>query len=201
MILNIPIFPLEGVIFFPGTNLPLNIFEPRYLQMVDYALKKDKLIGMIQSKNKDELYSTGCLGKITSFEQTSDGRYVINLTGQNYFSPKKELTSKNKFRIVQANIIELNIKFTNQNLDQVNKTSLLDLYKNFISPDSESMDLSLIKDVDTSILIKFMAMTSPFSVADKQMLLETFHLKKMSDNLEILFEYYLAKKKNQQSIN
>ena len=201
MIIDIPIFPLEGVIFFPETNLPLNIFESRYIEMIDYSLKKQKKIGMIQTKNKDELYSTGCVGEITSFEQTNDGRYLINLTGQNYFSIKKELSSKKNFRIVEAKIIKLKPNPSGQSGVEINKVSLLRLYQKFISQDKDSIDLNLVKDIDASMLVKFIAMTSPFSAADKQMLLETYDLNKLSENLEILFEYYLSNTKRKKYIN
>ena len=80
--LNIPIFPLNGAILFPGSNLPLNIFENRYLKMVDYAMQNDRKIGMIQEiESSKKLYNVGCVGKITSFSETQDNRYIINLNG------------------------------------------------------------------------------------------------------------------------
>ena len=92
--MHIPIFPLNGAVLFPKTNLPLNIFEDRYIAMVDYVLSKDRLIGMIQSKNTDELFNIGCLGKIIGFNETNDGRYLINLEGISCFVLKKEITKK-----------------------------------------------------------------------------------------------------------
>ena len=89
--MEIPIFPLNGAVLFPGTSLPLNIFEKRYIEMVDYALSKERCIGMIQSDEKDELYNIGCIGKIHSFSETTDGRYLISLQGTNCFKVKKEL--------------------------------------------------------------------------------------------------------------
>ncbi len=82
---KIPIFPLSNVIFFPETDLPLNIFEKRYIQMIDVSLKNEKLIGIVQPKTKTDLYSIGCLGKITSFSETEDKRYIINLKGISKF--------------------------------------------------------------------------------------------------------------------
>ena len=92
--LSVPIFPLNGVILFPKTNLPLNIFEKRYLKMVDYSLRNNKLIGMIQTRVGDELYSIGCIGKINSFNETEDGRYLISLVGQSFFKVIKEYKIK-----------------------------------------------------------------------------------------------------------
>ena len=79
--MEIPIFPLNGAVLFPGTSLPLNIFEKRYIEMVDYALSKERCIGMIQSDEKNNLYNIGCIGKIHSFSETTDGRYLISLQG------------------------------------------------------------------------------------------------------------------------
>ena len=88
---QIPIFPLSGVIYFPKTNLPLNIFEKRYLDLVNDAIKKDKLMGMIQSKKSDdEVYKIGCLGKITDYQRSDDGRILINLTGLTRFEVLEE---------------------------------------------------------------------------------------------------------------
>ena len=108
--MHIPIFPLNGAVLFPKTNLPLNIFEDRYIAMVDYALSKDRLIGMIQLKNTGKLFNIGCLGKITGFNETNDGRYLINLEGISCFVLKKELTKQYNFRIVEAMILENNTK-------------------------------------------------------------------------------------------
>ena len=96
----IPIFPLNGAVLFPKTNLPLNIFEDRYIAMVDYALSKDRLIGMIQSKNTGELFNIGCLGKIIGFNETNDGRYLINLQGISCFVLKKKYVLLIFFRLM-----------------------------------------------------------------------------------------------------
>ena len=116
--MNFPIFPLNGAILFPKTTLPLNIFEKRYISMVDYALSNKRLIGMIQTKENGELFNVGCLGKISSFNETSDGRYLISLEGVNCFSLTEELEQKNLFRIVSAKIINSD-EFDDQKVDQV----------------------------------------------------------------------------------
>ena len=89
--MHFPIFPLNGAILFPKTNLPLNIFEKRYIAMVDYALANKRQIGMIQTRENGELFEIGCLGKINSFNETADGRYLISLEGINCFRINKEL--------------------------------------------------------------------------------------------------------------
>jgi Uncharacterized protein, similar to the N-terminal domain of Lon protease len=106
---KLPIFPLSNFIIFPRTTVPLNIFEPRYLDMVNDSIKSDKLIGMIQPKNllnKDnnpELYEVGCVGKITSFKETEDGRFLIELKGLTRFKNIKEIKSEKKYRILEVN--------------------------------------------------------------------------------------------------
>jgi Lon protease-like protein len=96
---QIPVFPLNGVIYFPKTNLPLNIFEERYLDLVNDAMKRDKLMGMVQSKKKDdEVYNIGCLGKISDFKKSPDGRLLINLTGISRFEIVNELDNSKQYR-------------------------------------------------------------------------------------------------------
>ena len=96
---TIPVFPLSGVIYFPKTNLPLNIFEERYLNLVNDAYKNDGLMGMVQSKRGGEsIYQIGCLGKISDYQETSDGRVLINLTGLTRFEITKEVANKKKYR-------------------------------------------------------------------------------------------------------
>ena len=96
---QIPIFPLSGVIYFPQTNLPLNIFEQRYLNLINDTIRKDKLMGMIQSKSKDkEVYRVGCLGKISDFQKSEDGRIFINLTGITRFEVIEEVKNSKLYR-------------------------------------------------------------------------------------------------------
>ena len=95
---KIPIFPLSNVIFFPETDLPLNIFEKRYIQMIDMSLKNERLIGIVQPKTKKDLYSIGCLGKITGFTETEDKRYIVNLKGVSKFKIIEEVKNEYLFR-------------------------------------------------------------------------------------------------------
>ena len=99
----IPVFPLNGVIYFPNTNLPLNIFEQRYLDLVNDAYKRDKLMGMVQSKNENQsVYEIGCLGKISDFQKIRDGRILINLTGVSRFKILKEVSNQKSYREFQV---------------------------------------------------------------------------------------------------
>ena len=92
--MELPIFPLNGAVLFPETNLPLNIFEDKYIQMINYSLSKNRFIGMIQLDNNKNLYNIGCVGKIHSFNETDDGRYLISLHGTNCFKVIKEIKNK-----------------------------------------------------------------------------------------------------------
>ncbi len=170
--MELPIFPLNGAVLFPGTNLPLNIFEDRYLQMVDYALSKDRAIGMIQTNTNKKLHNVGCIGRITNFSETNDGRYLINLQGSKCFNVKKELNYKHDFRIVEALVIDNN----NEELDRftkIQKDELLNIYIKYIEAKKISLDIAEIKKIDLSQLIKLIAMVSPFKDVEKQVLLET----------------------------
>ena len=132
---KIPIFPLSGVIYFPKTNLPLNIFEERYLDLVNDCFRSDKLMGMVQSKRENSLvYKVGCLGKISDYQETSDGRVLINLTGITRFEITKEITNKKKYREFEVDYE----KFHKDILDKenielsYNKSDFMDKIKRFL---------------------------------------------------------------------
>ena len=189
--MNIPIFPLNGAVLFPKTNLPLNIFEDRYIAMVDYALSKNRLIGMIQTKNNGELFNIGCLGKIIGFNETNEGRYLINLEGISCFVLKKELTKKYSFRIVDVIILENNTK-KNYKLKSELKNKILDSYKRYIKEKNININLSEIINIKTEQLTKFIAMVSPFDDIDKQMLLEISETKLFCEKLLSILEIEMA---------
>ena len=198
--MHIPIFPLNGAVLFPKTNLPLNIFEDRYIAMVDYALSKDKLIGMIQSKNTGELFKIGCLGKIIGFNETNDGRYLINLEGINCFILKKELTKKYNFRIVDAMILENNSK-KNYKLKGKLKNKILDSYKRYIKEKNININLREIINIKTEQLAKFIAMVSPFDNIDKQMLLEITETEVFCEKLLSILEIEIANLNQEKILN
>ena len=198
----IPIFPLNGAILFPETNLPLNIFEERYIEMVDFALGKNKLFGMIQTKDSGSLYRVGCIGRINSFNETKGGRYIINLRGKNYFSILKEVPSNHKFRLVESVFENINIiQDKTFELKKFNKELFITKYRPYINRINPSIDFNLINKIEPATLIKFIAMSCPFSSADKQMLLETFNLNDLAHKLITLFEYYSSTNKNERSVN
>jgi len=168
--MQIPIFPLNGAVLYPETNLPLNIFEDRYIEMVDFALSNKRLIGMIQTDEKGDLFKVGCVGKITSFNETKDGRYLINLEGINPFLLKKEINMGFKFRIIEGSLIKLNSD--NLNIDSNIKKTLLHKYSKYIKNKKIDLNILELEKLSTKQLAKLIAMVSPFDHVDKQMLLE-----------------------------
>tara|TARA_Y100001960_G_scaffold59435_1_gene61923 strand:+ start:767 stop:1360 length:594 start_codon:yes stop_codon:yes gene_type:complete len=168
--MQIPIFPLNGAVLYPETNLPLNIFEDRYIDMVDFALSNKRLIGMIQTDEKGKLFKVGCIGKITSFNETKDGRYLINLEGMNLFLLKKEIDMGFKFRIIEGNSIKHNSN--NLSIDSNIKKTLLNKYSKYIKNKKIDLNISELEKLTTKQLAKLIAMVSPFDHIDKQMLLE-----------------------------
>ena len=168
--MQIPIFPLNGAVLYPETNLPLNIFEDRYIDMVDFALSNKRLIGMIQTNEKGKLFKIGCVGKITSFNETKDGRYLINLEGMNLFLLKKEIDLGFKFRIIEGSSIKHNSN--NLSIDSNIKKTLLNKYSKYIKNKKIDLSISELEKLTTKQLAKLIAMVSPFDHIDKQMLLE-----------------------------
>ena len=199
--ISIPIFPLNGVIVFPDCSLPLNIFEKKYVDMINYALSKNRLIGMIQTDEKSNLYKIGCLGKIKSFEEADDGRYMISLVGQNFYSVLKEVKTKHKFRLASVDILTTQNGFKKTDKVNFNRSNLLKNYKKYSDELNLKINFDLIGQVKDADLVKFIAMSSPFSPIEKQMLLETLSLSDIAEKLLSLFEFYSATKENKNIIN
>ena len=170
--MELPIFPLNGAVLFPETSLPLNIFESRYIEMVNYALTRDRYIGMIQTDNNNKLYKIGCIGRIHSFNETGDGRYLISLLGINCFNVVEELKQTFSFRIVKAEILQKNEVDKNK-LNEDKKFDLFRIYKKYIDLKKIGIDINEIEKIDCNQAMKFIAMVSPFENTEKQLLLET----------------------------
>ena len=197
--LILPIFPLNGVIFFPGTELPLNIFESRYIEMIDYSLAQNKKIGMIQTQGNGKLFTIGCVGKIISYNETNDGRYVISLKGESIFNVIEEKKIQKKFRIVSAKTSKAFID-EKENIS-FDKDILVNKYLKLIKKSQPDISLDMINNIETSLLIKFIAMSSPFQAAEKQMLLEVKNLKNLLDLTSSLLDFYNNKNDESKSVN
>tara|TARA_E500000178_G_C16998097_1_gene744251 strand:+ start:592 stop:1185 length:594 start_codon:yes stop_codon:yes gene_type:complete len=197
--MELPIFPLNGAVLFPGTNLPLNIFEKRYIEMVDYALSKERCIGMIQSDEKNNLYNIGCIGKIHSFSETTDGRYLISLQGTNCFKIKKELRKSYNFRLIKAEILDF--KEDKNYIDENGKDILLQKYSKYIKVKNIDLNIGEIQNIDINQIIKFIAMISPFSDIEKQVLLETKNLNEFYNKLRSILELEIVEDNNNKTLN
>ena len=196
----LPIFPLNGAVLFPGTNLPLNIFEDRYIDMIDFALTKDRKIGMIQSNESNQIYSVGCVGKINSFNETSDGRYLISLQGLTCFEVQKEIETKKKFRSVEIRLVQNSLE-ENYNFSDNERYDIINEYKSYIKVKNLNLDLAEIENIELSQLIKFIAMVSPFKNIEKQALLETFDINDFYSKLLSLIELEIASESPNKTIN
>tara|TARA_B100000886_G_scaffold161814_1_gene110327 strand:+ start:674 stop:1267 length:594 start_codon:yes stop_codon:yes gene_type:complete len=197
--MELPIFPLNGAVLFPGTSLPLNIFETRYIEMIDYALARDRKIGMIQTDEKNELFNVGCVGKINSFNETNDGRYLISLHGIKCFKIINEIEQDYNFRLINASLVELYEKEGEISKDQ--KESLLKLYGKYIKNKNINLSLEEIENIETDQIIKFIAMVSPFKNIDKQALLETESLLDFYSKLKSIIELELIGDFENKTIN
>lgn len=172
---TLPIFPLSGVLLLPRGNLPLNIFENRYLAMVDDALKSNRMIGMIQTKEKgsEDIYEVGCAGRIIAFEETSDGRYLITLEGVSRFKVGKELALQNGYRRVHTNWSDFEKDSVPMDCLDLDRDKLLDLLDNYFEQEGLSCSWDAIKNCADDKLMTALAMICPFDAKEKQVLLET----------------------------
>ena len=200
--MKFPIFPLNGAILFTKTNLPLNIFEDRYLDMIDYSLSKDRFIGMIQTKNDESLYSIGCLGKIVGFNETSDNRYLINLYGKAYFKVIKEDSSRYKFRIIEGKILKIKESNNKRDLKDKFKINLINTFRDYVKNNKIEINLNEIESIeDLELKAKFIAMISPFSTQEKQALLEKNELNSFYETLISILKLYSSGQEGVLSIN
>ena len=197
--MELPIFPLNGAVLFPGTSLPLNIFENRYIEMINYSLARDRYIGMIQTNQNSELYKVGCIGKIHSFNETNDGRYLISLQGTNCFKVVREIKKNFSFRIVEAEMLP--VVEDKEFLEDNQKIDLLKKYKNYIKSKKINLSLDELDRIDLSQIIKFIAMVSPFKDEDKQVLLETQNLVEFYNKLLSIIELELVGDFSNKTIN
>ena len=197
--MELPVFPLNGAVLFPETSLPLNIFEERYIEMVDYALARDRCIGMIQTDERNDLYKIGCIGKIHSFNETNDGRYLISLKGTNCFKVISELDKNFNFRLV--NCEKINNDENLFDLSHAHKNELLNKYKKYMKIKNINLNLEEIESIELSQLIKFIAMISPFKNEDKQILLETSKLFEFYKRLISIIELELVGDITKRTIN
>ncbi len=195
---QIPIFPLNGVIYFPKTNLPLNIFEKRYLKLVNDCMKTNKLMGMVQSKkSSNEVYSVGCLGKISHFQDTKDERILIKLTGITRFEILKEVNNDKLYREFKVEYRKFYQDLENTKLQTIEEKTLdvlLKKIKLFLKKSGFFLNWKEFNKLEQIQKVNTLAMISPFSDEEKQKLLETVNISEKTKILSEITEFYLHDK-------
>ena len=189
---KISVFPLRGAIFFPKTNLPLNIFEKRYVSMVEDALKGDKYIGMVQSKKVEgEVFKVGCLGKIDRHEKTPDGRILINLNGLSRFKIDEEVNNDKLYRefIVNYEDFKEDMKLKEYEVKNEILEKLISNSKKYFSQQGVLIDWREISKLKAFEQIYTLAMISPFSVSEKQKVLEVPDLNEAASTLNEITKF------------
>ena len=198
----VPLFPLAGALLLPRGQMPLNIFEPRYLDMVDAALKADRIIGMIQpdSEQADEtappsLSRIGCAGRITQFADTGDGRYLISLTGLSRFTLVEEVASRKKFRQGRIDVSAFADDFR-EGLGEreVDRPDLIRTLKAYVKAEDLDINWSEVNTAPTEALVNALAMMCPFGPREKQALLEAVDLQARAAILVAMTEVELARR-------
>jgi len=195
---KISVFPLSNFIIFPNTYVPLNIFETKYIKMIDDSMQSNRIIGMIQpkkqKKNIPELYSVGCAGKITSFNETDDGRYLIVINGIIRFKIKKEIINNKPYRECEVSYDE----YTNDIENNSNEIKFSDLelifknLKNFFKKKGYIINWKEFENQSLDKTLNALAMASPFSDEEKQILLETVNATSRKTELEKILNTYIV---------
>ena len=187
---QIPIFPLSGVIYFPKTNLPLNIFEQRYLDLVNDSIRKDKLMGMIQLKRKnEEVYKVGCLGKISDFQKSKDGRIFINLAGITRFQILEEVKNSKLYREFKVDYEKFSLDL-DPTLEEINIEYLMKKAEIFFQNSGLLLNWKEFNKLDKVQKINTLAMIAPITNEEKQKLLESISLKEKVKTLENIINFY-----------
>tara|TARA_Y100000996_G_scaffold387193_1_gene345783 strand:- start:948 stop:1595 length:648 start_codon:yes stop_codon:yes gene_type:complete len=197
---KIPVFPLSNFIIFPNTTVPLNIFEPRYIQMVDDCMKGNRLIGIVQPKKtgelkKPNLYEVGCAGKITSFNETEDGRYLIVINGICRYQIIDELENDKLYRECKINFENFINDLSENKNEEIKNSDVKSVFNDLKILFKKQGYLINWKDIEKQSLdktINTLAMASPFSLEEKQMLLETNTLSERNKKLEKILKTYVT---------
>jgi uncharacterized protein len=193
----IPLFPLSNFIIFPETTVPLNIFEPRYVEMINDSMKTNKFIGLIQPKKKNnnsllDLYEIGCLGKITSFKDTSDGRFLIELSGLSRFKIIKEIKSDKLYRQCEISYEEYpdDLSLQKEELKFSDLELIFKDLKSLFEKKGYLIDWKSLEQQNLNETLNALSMASPFSLEEKQVLLESQNLVSRKQKIiEILSTY------------
>ncbi|KPF99030.1 peptidase S16 [Rhodopseudomonas sp. AAP120] len=200
----IPVFPLAGALLLPRGQMPLNIFEPRYLALVDDSLRDGhRLIGMIQpdathsaSEDAPALFQVGCVGRITQLAESGDGRYILELTGVSRFKVVEELAVKTPYRQCRVDYFPFVDDFTaRKGEDEVDRDTLLSVLTDFLKANNLKVDWGGVESAPNEALVNALAMMSPYGAPEKQAMLEAPDLKTRAEILIAVTEMDLAKKR------
>ncbi|MBZ9679576.1 MULTISPECIES: LON peptidase substrate-binding domain-containing protein [unclassified Mesorhizobium] len=197
---TIPLFPLEGALLLPGGRMPLNIFEPRYLQMVDEAVAGSRLVGVIQpglngalrEDGEPELCNVGCIGRIIAFSETGDGRYLISLQGVCRFRVAHELAVKTPFRQAKPAPFLADLD-EEQAADEIDRPALLRAFRAYLQANDLEADWESVSRAENAMLVNALSMMAPYGPAEKQALLEAADLKTRAETLIAITEMTLAR--------
>lgn len=199
---KIAIFPLSNAVFFPKTILPLNIFEKRYIELVNDTMKEKSLFGMVQPKSainlKPEVYKVGCLGKIVNFNETKDKRFLINLSGLIRFRIKEEITTEKLYRLFKVDYSDFEEDLISNNINQekFNKTNLIKKIKTFFKKKNYFINFNKLEELDFDQLVSTICMISPFSIQEKQKLIETIKIEDKFKVFEEIIDFNLFDDQN-----
>lgn len=196
----VPVFPLSGALLLPGGQMPLNIFEPRYLAMVDDAIGGDRLIGMIQPRfdlpaaggDEPQLCDLGCLGRITALQESGDGRYLINLTGICRFRVLREMDCRRGYRRCRIAVFGRELDSSGDGAD-VDRDALLATFRRYLEANGMEADWDSVRRASSETLVTALCMMSPYGPAEKQALLEADTLKARAETLIAITEIALAR--------
>jgi len=195
---KISVFPLSNFILFPNTTVPLNIFEPRYIDMINDSMKSNKLIGIIQPKTSNnkqtlqELHEVGCLGKITTFKETEDGRFLIELKGIIRFKKIREIITKNKYRTFEVDFKNFNqdMEYKKENLKFSDLELIFKDLKSLFEKKGFIINWKGLEKQSLDETINALAMASPFSLEEKQVLLEAENLNVRKNKISQILNTY-----------
>ena len=201
--LQLPVFPLAGALLLPGGQLPLNIFEPQNMEMFEDAVVGARLIAMIQplgeispqeefSGSYDKLYKVGCVGRITAFQESGDGRYLVNLSGICRYKISTQAKSEKSYQIYDVDYFEDDLS-EECPVDDVDREKLLATFKSYLEANEMDADWESVNEADTQQLVNALCMMSPYGSAEKQAMLEAASLAKRAETLIAITEFELAK--------
>ena len=196
---QLPLFPLSGALLLPRVDLPLNVFEPRYLAMVEDAMSSHRMIGLIQplageGDSKPKLEAIGCAGRITAYSEAEDGRLLITVTGVSRFTLGKELRTKKPYRESRVDYSKFAIDLISETgSSSVNRGELVTAFRNYLEANSMTANWREVESVSTEILVNTLSLLAPYPPRDKQALLEAPDLKSRAEVLVALTELQLSR--------